>query len=69
MVESTRFSFAGWDILRWFLGRKKTAITIMGVLIGMKISDHDTAIAVSGFFIEGVWAILEYWIKKKESIT
>ena len=67
--ESSRFSFDGWTFLRWILGRKKTAITLLGVLIGMKISDHDVAIAASGFIIEGAWSILEYYLKKKENIA
>lgn len=67
--QSSRFSFSGWSLFRWLLKRKKTAITLLGVLIGMEISDKDVAIVASGFFIEGIWAILEYYVKKKESIT
>lgn len=67
--KSSRFNFSGWSIFRFLLGRKKTAITLLGVLIGMKVSDYDVAIAASGFLVEGLWAILEYYIKKKENIT
>jgi len=64
-MESKRFSFEGWDTLRWLLGRKKMAITFVGMACTWLVLDPElTGLLAGGAVFEGVWASIEYFFKK-----
>lgn len=64
-MKIERFSFKGWDSISWLLGRKKMAITIIGmVCINLAFDPNLTQLLTSGAVIDGVWAVLEYFVKK-----
>ena len=65
-MKSPAFSFEGWDIWEFLKGRKKTAVTIVGVILGYWIMDSATIAIASGGIVEAVFAITEYFIKARE---
>jgi len=62
-VKSPSLSFKGWDIWEFIKGRKKTAVTIAGFLLGYLIGDSATVATISAALVEMVFAIAEYYFK------
>ena len=57
-------SFSGWDVLRMINGRKKTAITIVGTILGYFIGDGIFVGALTGGIIEIVYGTIEFYLKQ-----
>ena len=66
-MKSKNFSFKGWDTLSWMKGRKKLCITLLGMLCTWLALDPEmTGLIAGGVVFDGVWAVLEYFLKKTE---
>ena len=64
-MKIERFSFKGWDSLIWLLGRKKMAITFVGMFCTWLVLDPElTGLLAGGAVFEGIWAVAEYFVKK-----
>lgn len=61
--KSMSFSFEGWQLWKFIKGRKKTAITVVGFLLGYLISDSEVIGLVSAGLVEMGFAITEYYVK------
>ena len=66
MVQSPAYSFQGWQIFEFLKGRKKTAVTLVGSLLGLFIMDSATVAIVSGAIIEMLFALGEYYVKPRD---
>jgi hypothetical protein len=66
MVEKTSpaFSFKGWDIWEFAKGRKKTAITLLAVILGYFITSDELIAIVAGGVVEMAWAVIEFYATK-----
>ena len=64
MRISKNKSFDYWSLWEFFKGRKKTAITIVGVIIGYVISNNETVAVASGAVVEGIFAVADYYYKE-----
>ena len=60
-------SFAGWEVLRFIQGRKKTIITLIATGLGYFLSNNEVIGILSGLIFEGLYAIGEYYFKKVEN--
>jgi len=65
-VMKKSFSFDGWELWRFIKGRKKTAVTVVGFIIGLKIGDSSTVAIASAGVVEAAFAVGEYYFKKYE---
>ena len=64
---SEKFSFSGWNIFEFLKGRKKLLVTIIGIGCAKFTLDADlTGLLAGGAAFEGIWSVLEYYLKKVE---
>ena len=59
------FSFNGWDLWEFVKGRKKNAVTVVGVLLGYVLTDSELAAVIAGSLVEMAFAVGDYYITKK----
>jgi hypothetical protein len=66
MVEkiSPEFSFKGWEIWEFVKGRKRTAITLLAVILGYFITSDELIAIIAGGVIEMAWAVIEFYANK-----
>ena len=65
---SKNFSFKFWNIWNFIRGRKKTVITILGMICAQFAFDPElTGLIAGGAVFEGIWAILEYYFKRVQN--
>ncbi|KKM60196.1 hypothetical protein LCGC14_1544270 [marine sediment metagenome] len=64
---SESLSMSGWNLWQFIKGRKKLAITIIG-LIGVQFAFDPELIALlsGGAIFEGIWSAAEYFFKRVE---
>lgn len=62
---SPKYSFKNWDILKFIVGRKKTLVTLVGAGLGYLLTNQADIAFYSAGIVESVFAIVEYYIKKK----
>jgi len=61
-MESKKFSFEFWNIWNFIRGRKKTLITIIGMVCVKLTLDSDiTGLLAGGAVFEGLWSLGEYF--------
>jgi hypothetical protein len=64
-VISEALSFYGWTAWEWLKGRKKLAITAVGLICThLALDPGFTALLAGGAVFEGVWAIAEFFFTK-----
>jgi len=61
---SPNFSFSGWNIWEFIKGRKKMIVTAIGAICGYFALNQELTGVFVGPVFEGVWAIVEYWLKQ-----
>lgn len=64
MVISKEGSFNYWNIWTFIKGRKKTAVTIVGYMLGYLITDSAVVGTVAAAVVEGGFALGEYYFKR-----
>jgi len=64
MQKSPNWSWYGWNLWRFVKGRKKTAITVLGALLGWFISDSFLVASLSAGIVEIAFALAEFYFKK-----
>lgn len=58
-------SFSGWSLFQFLKGRKKLAITTIGLICAqLAFNPALTGLLAGGVVFEGVWGILEYYFKE-----
>jgi len=65
-MGSPSWSLEGWNLWEYIKGRKHLAITLVGGLLGYIIFDDATVAVASGAIVELVFAVVEYYIKKRK---
>jgi len=66
-MTKDRMSFDGWEVWRFIKGRKKLIITGIGILGAQYSLDPELiGLLAGGAVFEAIWAVGEYWFKKKE---
>jgi len=64
---SKNLSFKAWSFWKFIKGRKKLAITIVGLMcVKFAFDPEMTALLAGGAVFEGIWSLLEYYFKKVE---
>lgn len=64
---SKKISFKGWNVWSFLKGRKKLAITFVGLFCAqLAFNPELTGLLTGGAVFEGVWGILEYFFKEVE---
>lgn len=64
-ILSPSFSFTGWNLWEFLKGRKKTAVTVIATVLGYYLTQDFPSSVVAGAIVEGAWATIEYWAKKR----
>lgn len=64
---SDNWSMKGWRLWNFIKGRKKLAITIIGmVCLNFAFDPELTNLLAGGAVFEGVWSLAEYYFKRVE---
>lgn len=61
-------SFDYWSLLEWAKGQKKSLIAVVMALLGLWVLDDVLLGLLAALVVNGVLAVYEYWLKKKEVI-
>ena len=59
-------SFKGWDLFIFVKDRKKTVVTALATFLAFGITDDATSAVLAGAIVEGVFAVTEYYLKKRQ---
>ena len=62
-TTSPKFSFSGWQITEFIKGQKKTAIAVLGWILGFVFTDNATIATVSASAFALIISTLEYYFK------
>ena len=64
MARSKKYSFDGWNLGEYLVGRKKMIITIVGAIMGWIATQNPALTAITAAATELIVAVIEYYVKQ-----